>query len=1294
MTQQLPRFLMLISFIWICNLGVSFSQNTIWSDNFDAPSGGASNNNAGAGWTLNSEGNTSNRWFINTPSSIGCTSSGNVLHISCTGLICGFLGGPNEPIYAASGNNLKTASSPNISTLGQTNLTLNFDFICEGFAGSDFGTLSLSSDGGSNWTDLPGTYSGVSTCSTKTITIPTQYENIANFRMRFKWQEANASNGVDPPFSIDNIRITTPTAGCIPPTVSAGSATGICIGQTANLGGAPTASGGSGNGTYTYAWTPSAGLNDATIANPIASPIATTTYNLIVTQGGAVCTGTGSVTVTVNSTITPTFATINPICAGTAAPTLPTTSTNGISGTWLPSTISNTTTGNYTFTPSSNPCATPVTITVTVNSTITPTFATINPICAGTTAPTLPTTSTNGISGTWNPSTISNTTTGNYTFTPSSNPCATTVTITVTVNSTITPTFATINPICAGTTAPTLPTTSTNGISGTWSPSTISNTTTGNYTFTPSSNPCATPVTITVTVNSSIPPTFATINPICAGTTAPTLPTTSTNGISGTWSPSAINNTTTGNYTFTPSSNPCATPVTITVTVNSSITPTFATIDPICAGTSAPTLLTTSTNGISGTWSPSTISNTTTGNYTFTPSSNPCATPVTITVTVNSSITPTFATINPICAGTIAPTLPTTSTNGISGTWNPAVVSNTTTGNYTFTPSSNPCATPVTITVTVNSNITPTFATINPICAGTTAPTLPTTSTNGISGTWSPSSISNTATGNYTFTPSSNPCATPVTITVTVNSTITPTFATINPICAGTTAPTLPTTSTNGISGTWNPSVVSNSTTGNYTFTPSSNPCATPVTITVTVNSTITPTFATINPICAGTAAPTLPTTSTNGISGTWNPSVINNATTGNYTFTPSSNPCATPVTITVIVNQPALITISPNGNLTVCEGVQTSFDAESGFTNYIWSFPEGTLNGQSINSTSQGNFSVSATDANGCISNSTLTTISFYPEENLLVLADGPLTICQGDNVVLTGQNGFSNYLWSNNVSGQSLTVTQSGIYSLSGTSGNGCIITSADFTIVSISNFSVSISPQGPIESCEGVVVQLVAQPGFSNYSWSNSISNDTLIVLESGGYSVSAEDENGCVGVSGIVDVVIQSAPVANFTYAQTFTTEYEVQFTNNTPGDNNYLWNFGGNNTSTEENPTFVFAFDNSWPVELIVSNTCGSDTISINVSVIKTGLSDIKTNQSFQISPNPGQDLIHISNKANNEKIKTIKLVDLTGKVVFKEEVAFNEKTEIILNTKEIAAGLYYILIETQTEVISRKWMKQ
>jgi len=80
--------------------------------------------------------------------------------------------------------------------------------------------------------------------------------------------------------------------------IDPGQDTSICIGETVVLGGDTVASGGSG--TFTYSWTPSAGLSDTTIANPTVTPTSTQTYYLTV-DDGVLCVKTDSITVTVNN---------------------------------------------------------------------------------------------------------------------------------------------------------------------------------------------------------------------------------------------------------------------------------------------------------------------------------------------------------------------------------------------------------------------------------------------------------------------------------------------------------------------------------------------------------------------------------------------------------------------------------------------------------------------------------------------------------------------------------------------------------------------------------------------------------------------------------------------------------------------------------------------------------------------------------------------------------------------------------------------------------------------------------
>ncbi|HEY6506196.1 MAG TPA: hypothetical protein VIZ28_19605, partial [Chitinophagaceae bacterium] len=407
-------------------------------------------------------------------------------------------------------------------------------------------------------------------------------------------------------------------------------------------------------------------------------------------------------------------------------------------------------------------------------------------------------------------------------------------------------------------------------------------------------------------------PTFPPIAPFCAGTTAPILPTTSNNGMTGTWSPAIVNNLASGNYTFTPTANQCGFPITITINVIPRTTPTFpfGTSLVICESGTVPVLPNTSTNGVTGTWSPSVVDNQNSGTYTFTPTAGLCANPATFTVTVNPNIPPTFSfgSSLTICAGGTVPALPTTSTNGITGTWSPSVVDNLNSGTYTFTPTAGLCATTTSFTVTVNPIVIPIFSFgSSTICAGGTVPTLPNTSDNGVTGTWSPSVVDNQNSGTYTFTPTAGLCAQPFSFTVTVNPNIPPTFSfgTNLTICAGGTVPVLPNTSTNSITGTWSPSVVDNQNSGTYTFTPDAGQCAITATFTVTVNPNITPVFSfgTSLMVCAGRNVPTLVNGSTNGITGTWSPSVIDNQNSGTYTFTPTAGQCAVPVALTVTVN-------------------------------------------------------------------------------------------------------------------------------------------------------------------------------------------------------------------------------------------------------------------------------------------------------------------------------------------------------------------------------------------------------
>lgn len=352
-------------------------------------------------------------------------------------------------------------------------------------------------------------------------------------------------------------------------------------------------------------------------------------------------------------------------------------------------------------------------------------------------------------------------------------------------------------------------------------------------------NTCGTPIadTIALTVGNSVIPTFNLPTTLCNGAVAPPLPTTSINGVLGVWSPSTINNTISGSYVFTPNTGECSTPFTLNVTIENTLTPTFTLPTALCSGTTVPGLPAISNNGIAGTWSPPVISNTTNGSYLFTPNAGQCSVSFTLNITVNSNVNPTFNIPETFCSGTTAPILPATSNNGIMGTWFPAVVDNTASGSYVFTPNSGQCGTSYTLNVTVTNSIAPIFTITDTFCNGTTAPILPTVSNNGITGTWSPVVIDNTANGTYIFTPIAGQCGELFTLTVSVTPTEIPDFDTVLTICSGQTVPVLEAISPNGISGIWNPPVIDNTVAGSYVFTPTAGQCAEEVILEVNLSA-------------------------------------------------------------------------------------------------------------------------------------------------------------------------------------------------------------------------------------------------------------------------------------------------------------------------------------------------------------------------------------------------------------------------------------------------------------------------
>jgi gliding motility-associated-like protein len=246
----------------------------------------------------------------------------------------------------------KRAESPTINCTGQSNITLNFNYIEGGQTTIDDATLWYFD--GATWTqidNMPKTIvcgSGQGQWGTRTIVLPASANNNANVKVGYRWVNNDDGAGSDPSFAVDDI------------TLSASSGAGGTGGATV------TAIGGTAG--YTYAWTPSGG-STAGVSNLGAGS------NTVVVTDSKGCTATAIANIT--STGGPTLTTVSQAsvtCFGASTGSATINATGGtapITYTWSPGNLSGTSqtglaAGTYTINAlDGNSCASSTTVLIT-----------------------------------------------------------------------------------------------------------------------------------------------------------------------------------------------------------------------------------------------------------------------------------------------------------------------------------------------------------------------------------------------------------------------------------------------------------------------------------------------------------------------------------------------------------------------------------------------------------------------------------------------------------------------------------------------------------------------------------------------------------------------------------------------------------------------------------------------------------------------------------------------------------------------------------------------------------------
>ena len=953
----------------------------------------------------------------------------------------------------------------------------------------------------------------------------------------------------------------------------------------------------SGCPSITPVWSPAAGLSNAGILNPVASPTATTTYTVSAT-GTNGCVGTDQVVVNVNP---------SPANAPIIAPSVLCVGNNGMvsnpvpNGTWSvnsPSVMSlNAATGD------------------------------IVGVGAGTATVSYTTTATNG--------------------------CTTTTTANIGVQALPVASISSSNgnSVCQGTaTTLTAPAAASYAWNNGATTQTISVTAGGTYSVIITSaagcvsNPSA-PLTLTV----NQPPVA---NAIVSGPTTfcqgGSVVLTASGGTSYTWNNSinAATNTinTSGTYTATVTNAAGCSATTAPITVNvlpapaASITANGPTA--FCAGGS----VVLAANGAgSYVWSNGStaasiaVNNSSSFAYTVT-DANGCTT-TTAPTAVSVTPLPVVASIvgaNTVCEG--ANTLFTNATTG--GVWSSSnagiatvdaagSISGLAGGNavISYTVTNNGCSTTEVKNISVQTAPPTSIAVSGPttFCAGgSVVLTAAAGSGYNWTNTSTAQSITVTSSGTYGVSVTNGQgCASiaaPVSITV-VPFPVLDAIAGSNTVCIGATE-AMSNTTTGGVWASSNAGVASVSSNGvvsgnnagaatiSYTFTNASG-CTSTVTKPIAVNVIPSAVVSVNGPttFCAGGSVTlTAPAASSYLWStGDTTQSVTPNSTVIIDVIVTTAGCSATSAPVAVTVNALPTPVVTTN-NVAICQGTAATLTSTPAAA-YLWN--NGSTNA-SINVTSAGNYTVTVTDANGCSASSTPLAIAVSALPSVSIASAGPTTFCQGQSVVLNTNTNGASYLWSNGALTPSITANASGIYFVTVTNAAGCSAVSNEITVSAAPAFVPTITAASPTTVCAGAFSTLVASSGAS-YVWSNGATTQGVNVGVDGPITVTVTNALGCVGTSAPLNVTVLPVPTTTITAsgATTFCEGGSVTLT--AGGANSYIW--ANNSTATSQTVTTA----GTYVVTGYAANGC-PDLAEITVTVNESPSADLITDGNNSLCP--------------------------------------------------------------------------
>lgn len=215
------------------------------------------------------------------------------------------------------------------------------------------------------------------------------------------------------------------------------------------------------------------------------------------------------------------------------------------------------------------------------------------------------------------------------------------------------------------------------------------------------------------------------------------------------------------------------------------------------------------------------------------------------------------------------------------------------------------------------------------------------------------------------------------------------------------------------------------------------------------------------------------------------------------------------------------------------------------------------------------------------------------FPKPEPEIITNKPIPVCEGDSVQLSTEPEFEEYKWSTGETTESIFVKKPGRYHVTVIDSNGCKGTGQ----IDISFYK--IEPQinaGDDVICAEDSVILELPEKYISYKWSTGETESKIIVRQSGSYSVTVTDKNGCIGIADVIVFIGESPKPEILLRGSNPLCEGDTVIISVTEDYKSYLWSTG------ETTKSIFVKKEGTYKVTVADANGCkGSAEISITMN---------------------------------------------------------------------------------------------